>query len=108
MEKRRVFAPVYLTTMLILLYLPIAVVVLYSFNENTSRFTFNFTGFSLQYYAGLLHDTKGLVAALFKSLELAVYSCAFALVIGTLGALGMARQKCAGRARLKRCRSSPS
>lgn len=101
MEKRRVFAPVYLTVMLILLYLPIAVVVLYSFNENTSRFTFNFTGFSLQYYAGLFNDTKGLVAALFKSLELAVYSCIFALVIGTLGALGMARAKMRGQGALE-------
>ena len=97
MEKRRVFAPVYLTLILILLYLPIVVVVLYSFNANTSRFTFNFTGFSLQYYEGLLHDTKGLVAALMTSLQLAVYSCALALVIGTLGALGMARARVRGQ-----------
>lgn len=75
MDKKRGFAPVYLTLILILLYLPIVVVVLYSFNANTSRFTFHFTGFSLQYYEGLLHDTKGLVAALMTSLELAVYSC---------------------------------
>lgn len=97
MEKRRVFAPVYLTTILILLYLPIAVVVLYSFNANTSRFTFNFTGFSLQYYEALLHDTKGLVAALITSLKLAAYSCGLALVVGVMGALGMARAKLRGQ-----------
>jgi spermidine/putrescine transport system permease protein len=98
MEKKSAFAPVYLTLVLILLYLPIVVVVLYSFNANASRFTFSFTGFSLQYYQGLLHDTKGLVAALVTSLELAVYSCSLALVIGTLGAVGMARAKLVGQA----------
>jgi spermidine/putrescine transport system permease protein len=101
MEKRNPIAPVYLTVILILLYLPILIVVLYSFNANTSRFTFNFTGFSLQYYEGLLHDTKGLVAALFKSLELALYSCSIALVIGTLGALGMARARLRGQGALE-------
>ncbi len=97
MEKKSAFAPIYLTVLLILLYLPIIVVVLYSFNANTSRFTFSFTGFSLQYYVGLLNDTKGLVAALMTSLELAVYSCTLSLVIGTLGALGMARAKLRGQ-----------
>ena len=93
MKKKSVFAPVYMTLVLIIIYLPIAVVVFYSFNANESRFTFNFTGFSLQYYEALLHDTKGLVAALFTSLELALYSCGVSVVIGTLGALGMARMK---------------
>lgn len=60
--RKSKFAPVYLTLVLIALYLPIVVVVLYSFNANTSRFTFDFTGFSLQHYAGLLKDTMGLVA----------------------------------------------
>lgn len=97
MEKRRVFGPVYLTLVLILLYLPIVIVVLYAFNANTSRFTFNFTGFSLQYFEGLLHDTKGLVAALMNSLEVAVSGCMCALVLGVLGALGMAHAKFRGQ-----------
>lgn len=97
MEKKRIFAPVYLALVLILLYLPIVIVVLYAFNANTSRFTFNFTGFSLQYFEGLLHDTKGLVAALMNSLELALYSCAGALVLGVSGALGMAHARFRGQ-----------
>jgi spermidine/putrescine transport system permease protein len=96
MKKKRVFAPIYMTVMLIFIYLPIAVVVFYSFNANDSRFTFHFTGFSLQYYEALLHDTKGLVAALLTSLELAVYSCGISVVIGTLGALGLAGKKVKG------------
>lgn len=97
MKKKNYFAPAYLTIMLILLYLPIIIVVLYSFNANSSRFTFNFTGFSLQYYEGLMHDTKGLVAALMKSLEVALYSCLLSLIIGTLGAMGMAKAKIRGQ-----------
>ena len=97
MEKKNVFAPIYLTLVLLLLYLPIIVVVIYSFNANTSRFTFSFTGFSTHYYAGLLKDTKGLVAALMKSLEVAAYSCLGALIVGTLGAMGMARAKMRGQ-----------
>lgn len=96
MKKKRPFAPIYMTVVLIFIYLPILVVVFYSFNANTSRFTFNFTGFSLQYYEALLHDTKGLVAALLTSLELALYSCGISVVIGTLGALGMAQMKLRG------------
>ena len=95
MRKSR-FAPVYLTLVLIALYLPIVVVVLYSFNANTSRFTFDFTGFSLQHYAGLLKDTKGLVAALKNSLILAGYSLALSVVLGTLGAVGMAKRSFRG------------
>lgn len=96
MEKRRVFGPIYLTLVLILLYLPIVIVVLYAFNANTSRFTFNFTGFSLQYFEQLLHDTKGLVAALTKSLEVAAASCICALVLGVSGAMGMVHAKFKG------------
>jgi len=83
----------YLTLILILMYLPIAVVVLYSFNGNTSRFPNEFTGFSLRNYQALFKDTKGLVGALENSLVLAGLSCGIAMVIGTLGAVGMAGRK---------------
>ena len=98
MKKRRSpWAPIYMTLVLILMYLPIAVVVLYSFNANTSRFPTAFTGFSLQHYRGLLRDTKGLVSALKTSLILALCSCGISMVIGTLGAVGMARRKFRGQ-----------
>ena len=86
-----------MTLVLILMYLPIAVVVLYSFNANTSRFPTAFTGFSLQHYRGLLRDTKGLVTALKSSLILALCSCGISMVIGTLGAVGMTRRKFRGQ-----------
>ena len=92
-RRKSIWAPLYLTLMLLLMYLPIIVVVLYSFNANTSRYPNEFTGFSLQFYRALFQDTKGLLAALKSSLILAGLSCGIAMVIGTLGAVGMARRK---------------
>ena len=99
MKKKRKspWAALYLALLLILMYLPIAVVVLYSFNANTSRYPNEFTGFSLQFYQALFKDTKGLLGALKTSLILAVCSCGISMVIGTLGAVGMARRKFRGQ-----------
>ena len=99
MKKKRKspWAALYLALVLILMYLPIAVVVLYSFNANTSRYPNEFTGFSLQFYQALFRDTKGLLRALKTSLILAVCSCGISMVIGTLGAVGMAKRKFRGQ-----------
>ena len=78
---------------LLLMYLPIIVTVVYSFNANQSRFTFQFTGVSLQHYEALFRDTGGLLDALWQSLQLALYSCLISAVLGTLGAVGMARRR---------------
>lgn len=83
----------YLALVLLMMYLPMLVVVLYSFNANASRFPNEFTGFSLQYYSALLRDTKGLLEALKNSLILGLMSCGASVVIGTLGAVGMAKRK---------------
>ena len=98
MKKRRSpWAPLYLTLVLVLMYLPIAVVVLYSFNANTSRFPTAFTGFSLTHYQALLRDTRGLLDALWNSLILAACSCGISMAVGTLGAIGMAGRKFRGQ-----------
>ena len=99
MKKKRKspWAALYLALVLILMYLPIAVVVLYSFNANTSRYPNEFTGFSQQFYQALFRDTKGLLGALKTSLILAVCSCGISMVIGTLGAVGMAKRKFRGQ-----------
>ena len=93
--KRRmgICAKLYLALVLILMYLPMAIVVLYSFNANAGRFPNEFTGFSLQYYEALLRDTKGLLEALGNSFVLAALSCSAAMVLGTLGAIGMVKKK---------------
>ena len=92
-RKMHPAAKIYLAAVLLLMYLPMIVVTLYSFNANASRVPNEFTGFSLQYYQALFRDTKGLLEALGHSLLLALLSCSAAMVIGTLGALGMAKKK---------------
>lgn len=91
--RKNIGAGIYLALVLILMYLPMIVVAVYSFNANASRLPTAFTGFSLQYYKALFRDTKGLMEALGTSLVLAALSCSAAMVLGTLGAVGMAKKK---------------
>jgi spermidine/putrescine transport system permease protein len=64
-------------------YLPIAVLVLFSFNE--SKLNIVWTGFTFDWYTSLWHDTV-LVRALKNSLIVAVFTTLISLVLGTAGA----------------------
>lgn len=87
-NKRFSFPAFYLAVVTLVTYLPIAVVVLFSFND--SKLSVAWKGFSLRWYESLFRDAA-LMEALRNSLLLGLVSCAFAAVIGTLGAIGMAR-----------------
>jgi putrescine transport system permease protein len=71
-----------------LLYVPIASVVIYSFND--SRLVSLWGGFSLRWYASLLSDAELLEAA-FLSLRIAVVSATFATALGALVAVALHR-----------------
>lgn len=73
-----------------LLYAPIVMLVLFSFNEAGSLNHFSF--FSLYWYKELFRDAEAL-KALKNSLILAVSSSLLATVIGTFAALGIDRMK---------------
>ena len=88
MRKKWKWSNLYLAVMILLMYLPLAVVVIFSFNE--SRLSAGFTGFSLKWYETLARD-RDLREALMNSILLGVMSCGISAVIGTLGAVGMAR-----------------
>ena len=77
---------VYLVLILVFLYAPIAVLILYSFNE--SRTMGNWTGFSLRWYEALLQDSS-LMSALGVTLSIAVISAVVATVLGTAAAIGI-------------------
>lgn len=72
------------------LYLPLAVVVLFSFNAANSAATF--TGISLRWYRQLLGNEQ-IVSAFVNSMILAITSSAIALVIGSLIGYGMYRHR---------------
>ncbi len=80
----------YIAIIFFLLYIPIAVLIIFSFNESGSLA--DFSGFSLVWYRELFHDDEALVA-LTNSLILAISSSLIATIIGTFGALGLHRMK---------------
>ena len=88
MKKRRLF-PIYIGAILVIIYVPILLVIIYSFNQ--SRLSSVWSGFSLHWYRELFRD-RSMFEALRNSLILAVFTSFFSAAIGTLGAAGMARR----------------
>lgn len=87
-KKKFKFSNIYLAVIMLITYLPIVIVVVFSFND--SKLPVAWKGFTLQWYEKLLKD-GALREAFFNSIILGLVSCAAAAVIGTLGAIGMAR-----------------
>jgi spermidine/putrescine transport system permease protein len=75
-------------------YLPIVVMVLFSFDE--SRLAVQWTGFTFKWYELLFHD-EAIGQALLNSLLVAVVSVSFAGIMGTLAAVGLSRQHFRGK-----------
>lgn len=94
MKKKNSFSIVYISLVLILLYLPILIVVIYSFNGNSSRTAaVRFQGFSLQWYKGLFNPISGYGRQLVSSFEVAFWSVLISAVIGTLGAFSSIKRQ---------------
>ena len=70
---------------IIFLFLPLVVLVLYSFNDSAGM---NWTGFSLRWYRRLF-TSRELWRALSNSVIVAVSSAVTATIIGTIGAIGV-------------------
>lgn len=87
-KKKFQLSKIYLAVIMLLTYLPLAMVVIFSFND--SKLTVSWKGFTWRWYEELLADSA-IKEALLNSIILGVISCAAAAVIGTLGAIGMAR-----------------
>ena len=68
------------------LYLPIVILMVYSFNDSPIQSVWN--GFSLRWYSALLNNAQVIDAALL-SLQIALISATIATVLGTLAGLSM-------------------
>ncbi|MGV0735789.1 ABC transporter permease [Mycobacterium syngnathidarum] len=81
---------------LLYLFLPIFVIVLFSFNDPAGKFNYTWQGFTLDNWA---HPFKypALTDALKLSLNVAAVSTAVALVLGTLVAIALVRQRFRGQ-----------
>ncbi|MHA0287678.1 ABC transporter permease [Mycobacterium sp. C3-094] len=81
---------------LLYLFLPIFVIILFSFNKPAGKFNYSWEGFTLENWA---HPFKypPLTEALKLSLNVAAVSTAVALVLGTLVAIALVRQRWRGQ-----------
>jgi spermidine/putrescine transport system permease protein len=82
---------------LVYLFVPIAVVVLYSFNDPEGRFNLTWQGFTLDHWKDPF-AVQGLGEALRNSLLIGAVSTAFAVALGTFMALALVRYRFPGRA----------
>ena len=87
------FSALYLALIFIVMYLPILMVIIYSFNN--SRINSVYEGFTFRWYQSL-SGNRAMLEALTNSLVLGLLSSASAAVIGTLAAVGMSRAKIPG------------
>jgi spermidine/putrescine transport system permease protein len=80
---------------LLYIFIPIFVIVLFSFNRPAGKFNYTWQGFTLDNWA---HPFKypALASALKMSLEVAAASTAIAVVLGTLLAIALVRQRFRG------------
>jgi spermidine/putrescine transport system permease protein len=75
-----------MTFVMVFLYAPIVLLIVFSFNEGRSRGLWG--GFSLRWYAELLHDRQ-ILAALRNTLIISLSAAFVSTVIGGLGAVGL-------------------
>ena len=90
MSKRPSFSTVMLWLGLIFIYLPMIILVIYSFNA--SRLVTVWGGWSVHWYVGLLDNTQ-LMNSVKRSLQIAFFTATAAVALGTLAAFVMTRIK---------------
>ena len=82
----------YLAAVLLFLYAPIVVLIVYSFNASETRAVWG--GLSLKWYAELLRD-ESIMQALYVTLSVAALATIAATLLGTIAAIGIHSMKSA-------------
>ncbi|CAK17912.1 ABC transporter permease subunit [Pseudomonas entomophila] len=86
--KRFSFSKLMLVLGLLFIYLPMLILVIYSFNA--SKLVTVWGGWSVKWYVGLL-DNSQLMGSVMRSLEIACYTAVAAVALGTLAAFVLTR-----------------
>jgi spermidine/putrescine transport system permease protein len=81
---KRLFATSYLTLVYLFLYVPVLILIVFSFND--SRYSTVWKGFSLKWYGHLFNNSL-LMDAFVNSMTVAVISSVLSCVLGTLAAV---------------------
>lgn len=83
----RLMQRVYIILFFCFMYLPIAYMIVFSFNQSKGYALF--TGFTLKWYTSLFHNAS-ILRALAVSVEVALISAVIATILGTAASLGIA------------------
>lgn len=82
----KILSKIYIALIILFLYAPVAVMIVFSFNSSSSVWVFS--GFSTRWYEGLANDTT-MLTALEHTLIVAVLSAVISTVLGTAAAVGI-------------------
>ena len=88
LKRGQKFRNFYIYLVLFFLFLPIFILVFFSFNESKSLT--RFTGFSLQWYQKLF-ESRSIREAIYYTLLIAVIATIISTIIGTLTAIGLSK-----------------
>lgn len=91
MKKRnRSFGKILMALMIVFFYLPIAYMIVFSFNEGKSLT--KFSGFSLRWYQHML-ESGDMMEALYTTFLVALIATFVSTVVGTISAIGLSKSK---------------
>lgn len=96
-KKKKAFSVlgnVYAVIIYAILYIPVAVMMIFSFNDQ--RYNYYWNGFTTKWY-GKLFENSALIGSLWYSIVIAVLATVISVLIGTIGALGLKRFEFKGR-----------
>ena len=87
---KKILMKSYLGLVLLFIYLPIVVLIVFSFNKSKSRG--NWTGFTFKWYGELFKNSQ-IIDALYNTIRIALISSIIAVIIGTFAAIGIHNMK---------------
>ncbi len=91
---KRIGSSGYLGFVYLFLYAPIAILIVYSFND--TKYALSWKGFTWEWYESLF-DNSDLIQVALNSVKLALTSATLATIIGTLGAVALYRYAFRGK-----------
>jgi len=89
-KKKSIPSKIILVLTLLFFYLPIAYIILFSFND--SRSLTKFSGFSLQWYEKMFSDSTMMSAVLY-TIIIAVIATAVSTIVGIITAIGLSKSR---------------
>jgi len=93
-KKNKIISNIYMALIFAILYIPILVLIVFSFNE--SRLNAVWTGFTFSWYEKLMNNDE-ILRSMSNSLKVAFLSTILSTMIGTLAGVGMYKYKFKGK-----------